>query len=342
MNLLLRHHPRMFLLFFFSFFPGGLPLQEGVQMETLANGMRILVLPQGEAPVAAFHLLVRAGSRNELPGKGGLAHLAEHLVFHGSDRLGSRNWPAEQRALQAADRAWKAWKKARDNPSPRVDEETLADLRQEFLDARAEAGALGDPGAFDRLIERAGGRDQNASADADSIRFTVSLPANRAEQWFWLMRELIERPVMRGFYTERDVIEEERRMRLESNPLNALLARLYAAAFPSHPYGRPVFGAPGEIAGLDRGDLLSFWRGNVVPRGMILAVVGRVEPAAIFRLAREYFGGFRPGLRPAPPPGPSPGAEGGKRVELESDAPEGAGCCIACWPSFSTGASKSS
>ncbi len=310
----------MFLLLLFSLLPGAPPLQEGVQMETLANGMRILVLPQGEAPVAAFHLLVRAGSRNEPPGKGGLAHLAEHLVFHGSDRLGSRDWSAEQRALRDVDEAWKAWQRAREKPSPRADAETLAGLRQQFLDARAEAGALGDPGAFDRLIERAGGRDQNASTDADTIRFTVSLPSNRAEQWFWLMRELIRRPVMRGFYAERDVVEEERRMKLDSNPLNALLAKLYASAFPSHPYGRPVFGSPEEIAGLDRNDLLSFWRNNVVPRRMVLVVVGSVEPAGIFRLAREYFGPFRAGSRPSPPPGPQTGAGGGGRVELARDA----------------------
>jgi len=305
-------------LFLFGFLSAGLPAQEGVQMETLANGMRVLVLPQGDAPVAAFHLLIRAGSRNEPPGKGGLAHLAEHLVFRGSARLGSRDWPEEQRALQKADLAWKAWQEARTHPSPRVDAEALADLRQQFLDARAEADALGDPGAFDRRIERAGGRDQNASTDADSMRFTVSLPANRAEPWFWLMREVIQRPVMRGFYTERDVVEEERRSRLESNPLNALLARLYAAAFPSHPYGRPVFGSPQEIAALDRDDLLAFWRANVVPRRMILAVVGRVDPAEIFRLAREYFGAFRPAGRTAPPPAPPAGSGGGKRVELEA------------------------
>ena len=181
-----------------------------VHERQLANGLRVLVMPHGDAPVASFHVHVNTGSIDEAAGLTGLAHFAEHMAFKGSRRVGATDWLAERRALDACDDAWKGYERA---IAAGVDADQVETLRVAFERARDAADALCDPGAFDRFMETSGGRNSNASTGADSTSYFVSLPVERMETWFWLTREMLGDPVMREFYKERDVVMEERRMR---------------------------------------------------------------------------------------------------------------------------------
>src|SRR5580693_8007274 len=66
---------------------------------TLPNGLHFLVVERHEAPVVSFHTYVNAGSADDATGETGLAHLFEHVAFKGTESIGTRDWPAEKRAL---------------------------------------------------------------------------------------------------------------------------------------------------------------------------------------------------------------------------------------------------
>src|SRR4051794_22318271 len=68
---------------------------------TLPNGLRFLVIERHEAPVVSFHTYVNAGSVDDPGGHSGLAHMFEHMAFKGTPEIGSKNWPAEKKALDA-------------------------------------------------------------------------------------------------------------------------------------------------------------------------------------------------------------------------------------------------
>ncbi len=299
----------------------GLPaLAERVRSRVLANGVRVIVLPMGQAPVAAFHVYVGVGSADEEAGLSGLSHFAEHMAFKGSRRIGALDWPAEARALRDCDEAWAAWEQARREPGGVVGAAELVRLQQVFERARADADALSDAGAFDRAVETAGGLDQNATTGMDSTRYFVSLPSNRLEHWFWLAHEQLGDPVMREFYQERRVIFEERSMRLEASPLGAVLDQLQAACFRVHPYGRATIGRSADLEFLDRPEMRRFWRLNYTGGRIVVAVVGRVDAQQVLDLADRYLGRLAPGEVQRPQRPTEPAQESERSLVLHREA----------------------
>ena len=260
-----------------------------VRTDTLDNGLRVVVLPRGEAPVASFRVYVQTGAIDETSGHTGLAHFAEHMAFKGSRRIGSRDWERERVALAGCDEAWAAYEAAATGRVVASESEITA-LREAFVAARDAADALSDASAFDRAVEEAGGLDQNASTGADQTQYYVSLPARRLEQWFWLTREQIAAPVLREFYKERDVVMEERRMRSESSPGGALMEALLQTAFVAHPYRDTTIGHMDDLRWLDRPEMEAFWARHYGADRIVIAIVGRVDADEVFRLARRYLG----------------------------------------------------
>jgi len=288
-----------------------------VQERELANGLRVLVMPRGDAPVASFHVHVNTGSIDEAGGLTGLAHFAEHMAFKGSRRIGATDWTAERAALDACDAAWKDYERAAVAGAAPAE---LERLMAAFEAARETADGLCDAGAFDRVMETSGGLNSNASTGADSTNYFVSLPVERMETWFWLTREMLGDPVMREFYKERDVVMEERRMRTDSSPFGAALEALLNTSFIAHPYRDSTIGHMDDLAMLDRPEMIDFWRRHYTADRMVLAVVGRVEPERVFALAETYLGDLPAGPLARPRRTVEPEAPGPRSVRVERPA----------------------
>jgi predicted Zn-dependent peptidase len=125
-------------------------------------------------------------------------------------------------------------------------------------------------------------------------------------------------PVFREFYKERDVVMEEYRMRVESNPQGRLTQAFLATAFAAHPYRVMGTGWPSDIQRLRTADASSFFKTYYVPGNIVMAIVGDVNPAEARRMADKYFGLIP--KRPTPPlvHTEEPPQHGPKRAEVES------------------------
>ena len=98
---------------------------------------------------------------------------------------------------------------------------------------------------------------------------------------------------------ERDVVLEERRMRVETDPAAQLSEAMAAALFVHHPYGTPIIGWMHEIEGLNREHALTYYRRFYTPENAILVVAGDVAPDEVRRLAEDSYGRVTPfGERP--------------------------------------------
>jgi predicted Zn-dependent peptidase len=124
--------------------------------------------------------------------------------------------------------------------------------------------------------------------------------------------------VLREFYKERDVVREERRMRVESSSQGRLMEIMLATAFLSHPY-RNLIGWAHEIESLRAKEAEEFFHRHYVPGNITMAVVGDVNPAEVKRLAQRYFANIPP--RPLAPPArfDEPPQQGEKRAELRTE-----------------------
>jgi zinc protease len=118
--------------------------------------------------------------------------------------------------------------------------------------------------------------------------------------------------------TERKVVQEERRLRTESDPYGTAFEKVNATLFKAHPYGRPVVGIAEDVAKLTLDDAISFYRAHYMPANAILLVVGDVQPENVKRLAQKYYGPLKnPGTPPVSNRTPEPLRKQAERLELE-------------------------
>ena len=109
----------------------------------------------------------------------------------------------------------------------------------------------------------------NASTGADSTHFFYSLPANKVELFAYLESERFLHPVFREFYKERSVVQEERRLRVESRPVGRLLEQFLGVAFLAHPYKHPTAGYMSDLQTFSMTDAEEFFRTWYAPANLI-------------------------------------------------------------------------
>ena len=286
---------------------------------TLPNGLHFIVLERHDAPVVSFHTYVNAGAVDDPKGKTGLAHMFEHMAFKGTETLGSTNWLAEKKAMAAIEGIYDSLE-AEKKLGVKGDAAKLNALQERLGEAVEQASEFVVPNLYVRIIEENGGVGMNAGTGEDSTDYFYNFPANRMELWFYLEAGRFLRPVYREFYKERDVVREERRMRVESDPNGKLMEALQSTAMAAHPYRNGPGGWASDIENLRVGDAEKFYQKYYVASNMTIAVVGDVDPKEVKRMATLYFG--RLPKRPLPDAVVTvePVQEGGKRVEVTSPA----------------------
>ena len=209
----------------------------------LGNGLQIRIVPDNSAPVISYHTWFRVGSRQERPGKTGLAHLFEHLMFNETKRL--------------------------------------------------------PYGEFDRIIEAAGG-ETNASTWTDFTQYHAELPSSELPLIIDLesqrMSELLLRdPQVRS---EKEVVANERRYRVDDDVEGTAAELLYATAFRKHSYRFPTIGLMEDIEGFTTQDCQAFYRAYYAPNNAVLVIVGDVDLEPTLALIQAHYGVLRPGQLP--------------------------------------------
>lgn len=219
---------------------------------TLANGLEVVVIPDRRAPIVTHMVWYKVGSADEQPGKAGIAHFLEHLMFKGT--------------------------------------------------ARHPAGEM------DRLIAEVGGYT-NAFTTKDVTVYHQTVPPDFLDEMMDFeadrMRGLMLTEAVIG--AERDVVLEERRLRVEGSPQALLGEETSATLYQNHPYRLPTIGWLHEIEQLNRADALAFYDRYYAPNNAVLVVAGDVDAAQVRTLAEATYGkvprgpDLPPRIRPAEP-----------------------------------------
>jgi zinc protease len=225
----------------------------------------MILLPDHKAQVGVVQVWYRVGSRNETPGRTGLSHMLEHMMFKGTERFGS--------------------------------------------------------GEYSKIIARQGG-SENAFTSDDATTYFAKLAADRLdvelEQEADRMRGLVLSS--EEFEPERKVVAEERRMRVEDDPISYLYEALDAAAFTTHPYRHPTIGWEGDIESWTLADLKQHYDLYYQPGNAVIVVAGDFDPAEIARRIETNFGSIPAGSRPPEVTVREEAPRGPKRIEITRPA----------------------
>ena len=290
---------------------------------TLKNGMKVLIVPRRHAFTFSTYLRFKAGSAQEPAHKTGLSHMLEHMMFKGTRPLGTVDPDGEEPVLEKLDRLHRELAKldeAERSPFVPKDPARRQALKREIAEATAALQAFTIPNELWEIYRRHGAVGLNATTSRDGTQYFVSLPSNRVDLWALIESDRIKDPVFREFYTERTVVQEERRQRYESNPEGALYEALFATAYVAHPYRNPVIGWPSDIDALLRPDALRHFKSFYAPGNAVAVLVGDLDPERISRLMEEQFGSI-----PSQPPPDArltrePPQRGERRVTVRFDS----------------------
>ena len=295
-----------------------------VKEKTLQNGLKILVVENHTAPVVSCLMRFKVGSVDERPGITGTAHLLEHMLFKGSQQIGTTSYEAEVPLMKKIDSLavlLRAEQKKLQNVLWGGDLAKVKALRDEIARLQDEQKKYVLKDELWETYLKNGGTGLNASTNDDGTQYYVSLPANRLELWAWLESDRLRDPVLREFYSERDVVFEERRLRTDNQPFGKLFEQFYALAFGAHPYSWPTVGWPGDLKTVMREEVEQFFKQYYAPNNAIMAIVGDVNAEATFAMMTRYFEDI-PAFPDPPRPvfTDEPKQEGERRAELEFEA----------------------
>ena len=233
---------------------------------TLDNGLRVVLHRDPTLPLVAINLWYHVGSKNEQPGRTGFAHLFEHMLFQGSQHVGTN---------------------------------------EHF-----------------RYIQQVGGV-VNGSTWYDRTNYYETLPAHHMELGLWLesdrMGYLLPAITQQNLDTQRFVVMNERKQRVENQPYGHAGERLHELLYPpEHPYHWPVIGYQDDVAAATLEDVQVFFRTYYSPSNAVLTLAGDFDSGDALATVERYFGEIPPG-----PPVPAVVAPieplGGERREVISD-----------------------
>jgi predicted Zn-dependent peptidase len=268
-----------------------LTLTNQVVERVLPNGLKVLMVKRPEAPLIRCILAYRVGSVNERPGITGISHFHEHMMFKGTYSMGIKpgtlqkdlEFDRQIDAVQAkiVDEESKikgrdeakivAWKKDVSDLLARQKKETIAS--EEIWGAYQEAGGTGI----------------NASTGQEMTQYYVTLPKNKLELYLALEADRMANPVFREFYSERDVITEERRMS-ENQPGFFFQEQLNATFYAASPYRWEVLGWMSDVSRVTKQEMIDYRALYYRPDNATLVLVGDLDPNAVMPLVTKYFG----------------------------------------------------
>jgi predicted Zn-dependent peptidase len=267
----------------------GFDLENKVVKAKLKNGLTVLMLERHLSPTVSLYIRHRIGASDETAGEYGAAHFCEHMMFKGTTTIGTKNYAAEKKILDAIEKTGSTLDKEK-RKGQKADAKIIAELSGRLKKLQDQNKKYIIPNEIDRLYTENGGLDMNASTGQDVTTYQVSLPANKIELWARIEADRLINPVFREFYTERDVVMEERRLRVEADPDGKLYEQFLSTAYKVHPYGRPVLGWTQDIMNLSPDAVKNIFAEYRAPESIVIAVVGDIKPQETLKLIEKYFG----------------------------------------------------
>jgi predicted Zn-dependent peptidase len=277
--------------------------QINVQEFTLPNGMRWLLFERHDSPTVVGGWVAHVGSVNEREGITGISHLFEHMMFKGTRVIGTKDIDQDLRIIDEQEKVraemreeMKVMRERQrrgeidDIAKPENQTPRYRELDKKFDELVQKQRAIQIKDHLSQIYTKNGAEGLNAGTSEDWTIYMVRLPANRIELWSWLESDRLMNPVFREFYSERDVVYEERRMRTESTPLGKYDEAFNALFWEASPYKWPVVGWPSDVSSITKAQADAYFGTYYAPNNLTGVLVGDFSAAAVRPLLERYFG----------------------------------------------------
>jgi zinc protease len=257
----------------------------GLRLYTLENGLKVYLSQNNEEPKIQTLIAVRAGSKYDPSDNTGLAHYLEHMVFKGTDNIGTQDFEKEAVYLKKISNLYEAHK-AENDP------EKKTTIYKEIDNVSQEASKISIANEYDKMVSSLGAEGTNAFTSNEQTVYVNKIPANELGKWLNLESERFSKLVLRLFHTELEAVFEEFNRGQDSDGRKQYFAVL-EGLYPNHPYGtQSTIGKPEHLKNPSMVAIHTYFKTYYVPNNMALILSGDLNFEETIKKVNAAFGTY--------------------------------------------------
>jgi len=248
----------------------------------LSNGLTVYMSAHRDEPRIYTSIAVRAGSKNDPAETTGLAHYLEHMLFKGTDSIGSLDYEKEHVELEKITELFEEYRLT-------ADPEKRAAIYKHIDSISNIAASYTVPNEYDKILNSIGAQGTNAYTWVEQTVYINDIPSNKLDQWLTMEAERFRNPVMRLFHTELETVYEEKNMTMDSDS-RKIWEGLFSGLFKKHTYGtQTTIGTAEHLKNPSIKNVVNYYRTYYVPNNMALCIAGDFDPESTIKLIDEKF-----------------------------------------------------
>ena len=256
-----------------------------VHTHTLANGLKIYISVNKDAPRIQTMIAVKTGSTNDPADATGLAHYLEHMMFKGTSKIGTIDWAKESVLLKEISDLYEEHRNEKDPIIRKA-------LYQKIDSVSFEASKYAVPNEYDKMVAAIGASGTNAYTSMEQTVYINEIPSNELDKWLTIESERFSELVLRLFHTELETVYEEFNISQDVDTRKGNEA-LLKTLFPSHTYGTQTTIGEGEhLKNPSHQEIHKYFNQYYVPNNMAIILAGDVNPEEAIAKIEKHFGGF--------------------------------------------------
>ena len=254
----------------------------------LENGLTVWLNEDHSQPKVFGAVVVKAGAK-DCPDTG-IAHYFKHMMFKGTDRIGTLDYESEKVLLDSIAMKY-------DELAMTEDTAARARLQKEINELSIRSSEYVIPNEFNRLINRFGGSGLNAATSYDATIYFNTFSPQYMVQWAEINSERLINPVFRLFQSELETVYEEKNMYgdfIGGQVMDTLMARY----FGPHPYAYPIIGSTKNLKNPRLTEMHKFFEDYYVASNMALILSGDFDAQQVMPILEKAFSRIRSGNAP--------------------------------------------
>ena len=269
---------------------GQLPALRVKQFQ-LKNGMDVYINPDPYATYVSGMIGVKTGAKYDPSDATGIAHYLEHMLFKGTESLGTRDYEKEVIYLDSIAIMY-------DSLALVSDKGLRDEIHAEINRLSLEAGKFAIPNEMDLLLDEMGSKGVNAFTGYEMNAYFNRFPANQLDKWLKLYAHRFEKPVFRLFQSELETVFEEKNMYMDQFEVS-LMEAFFREFYKKHPYGQQsILGEAEHIKNPSLTKMQQFYDTYYVANNMVLILSGPLDVNEAFRKVEAAFGQLPTGKVP--------------------------------------------
>jgi zinc protease len=249
---------------------------------TLSNGLKVYLSDYEDAPRIQTYIAVRTGSKNDPANTTGLAHYLEHILFKGTSKIGTSNWPAEKIELDKIEALYEVYRNT-------TDQAQRTKIYHQIDSISVVAAGYAIANEYDKMLSQIGAQGTNAYTFVEQTVYVNDIPSNQIQKWAEIEAERFSMVVPRLFHTELEAVYEEKNKGLD-NDSRKVFETTMASLFKKDAYGtQTTIGTVEHLKNPSITEIKKYFSKYYVANNMAICMSGDLNYDSTITMLENYF-----------------------------------------------------